>query len=381
MGRPQAVGTSPRHLRIARKGQDARRGPPPQFLESSCRLCAAAGASAALTKLETNNDKWEQGDNLQDEPDAAFRELETAPHAKKLREPLACLPCSPLSSVSLLASSLLLPAHTQQPAPARQPAAVDMAAARGPKLSGLQVRRRREPHRSGCPGWSGTPKHWTSTADRRRHRCHRLPHRWCGPAQVHPAAPRLSLLALQRQVLSLYRAVLRVSRAKEQQGGESIAAYARMEIERWGRQAGVFGTLPPLQRGRLHIQSARSTVCWTRLPPRQHAHDLMLLAPAAAAPLLPRPGPTCALLGSLLRLAHLPASASAHAHAHACRYRSVDRKDFQLIEHLIRKGRRQLELFQPAEVTAMRLQGAPGSSSGGSSSSGSGSTAARGALG
>ena len=82
LGRPQAVGTSPRHLQIARKGQDARRGPPPRFLESSCRLCAAAGASAALTKLETSIDKWEQGDNLQDEPDAAFRELETAPHAK-----------------------------------------------------------------------------------------------------------------------------------------------------------------------------------------------------------------------------------------------------------------------------------------------------------
>ncbi|EFN55735.1 hypothetical protein CHLNCDRAFT_134067 [Chlorella variabilis] len=79
-------------------------------------------------------------------------------------------------------------------------------------------------------------------------------------------APRLS--GLQKQVLSLYRSALRLSRAKEQQGGEAIAVLARAEIER---------------------------------------------------------------------------------------YRSVSRKDYQLIEHLIRKGKRQLERLQSPEVTGVRL--------------------------
>lgn len=41
----------------------------------------------------------------------------------------------------------------------------------------------------------------------------------------------------------------------------------------------------------------------------------------------------------------------------------MDRKDMLRIEHLIRKGRRQLELFSSAEVTAVHVRPAPGSAS------------------
>ncbi|KAL4423286.1 hypothetical protein ABPG77_004555 [Micractinium sp. CCAP 211/92] len=78
--------------------------------------------------------------------------------------------------------------------------------------------------------------------------------------------PKLS--GLQRQVLSLYRSALRVSRNKELAGGDSIAAYAREELDR---------------------------------------------------------------------------------------NRGIDRKDILRIEHLIRKGRRQLDLFRASEVTGIRL--------------------------
>ncbi|KAI3425979.1 hypothetical protein D9Q98_007947 [Chlorella vulgaris] len=83
-------------------------------------------------------------------------------------------------------------------------------------------------------------------------------------------APRLS--GLQRQVLSLYRSALRISRAKEQQGSLTIAELARADIER---------------------------------------------------------------------------------------HRAVSRKDIQLIEHLIRRGRRQLDLLGTLEVTGMQLQNRP----------------------
>lgn len=39
---------------------------------------------------------------------------------------------------------------------------------------------------------------------------------------------------MQRQVLSLYRSALRISRAKEQQGSLTIAELARADIERQG---------------------------------------------------------------------------------------------------------------------------------------------------
>ncbi|KAL4436767.1 hypothetical protein ABPG75_003906 [Micractinium tetrahymenae] len=97
--------------------------------------------------------------------------------------------------------------------------------------------------------------------------------------------PKLS--GLQRQVLSLYRSVLRVSRAKEQAGGESLAAYARQELDS---------------------------------------------------------------------------------------NRGIDRKDIQRIEHLIRKGRRQLDLFQASEVTGIRLAGSSSSSSSSGGSSGGSAT-------
>ncbi|PSC70288.1 Found in Mitochondrial Proteome [Micractinium conductrix] len=109
--------------------------------------------------------------------------------------------------------------------------------------------------------------------------------------------PPKRLSGLQRQVLSLYRNVLRTSRDKVQAGGDSIAAFGRQEFER---------------------------------------------------------------------------------------YRGLDKKDILRIEHLLRRGRRQLELFQTAEVTGMRL-GAPSSSSssrsGLGSSSGVGSSSSAGSSG
>lgn len=39
------------------------------------------------------------------------------------------------------------------------------------------------------------------------------------------------------------------------------------------------------------------------------------------------------------------------------RNRGIDRKDILRIEHLIRKGRRQLDLFRASEVTGIRLAG------------------------
>lgn len=56
------------------------------------------------------------------------------------------------------------------------------------------------------------------------------------PAAVAACRPSLSAL-VQKQVLSLYRSALRLSRAKEQQGGEAIAVLARAEIERCGTAA------------------------------------------------------------------------------------------------------------------------------------------------
>ena len=47
-----------------------------------------------------------------------------------------------------------------------------------------------------------------------------------------------------------------------------------------------------------------------------------------------------------------------------CRHRGMDRKDIQRIEFLIRKGRRQLELFSSAEFTAVHVTHAPSQSSG-----------------
>lgn len=65
------------------------------------------------------------------------------------------------------------------------------------------------------------------------------------------------------------------------------------------------------------------------------------------------------------------------------RHRGMDRKDILRIEHLIRKGKRQLDLFAAAETTGVQLRGEDGanSSSGAgssstSSSSGTGSSAA-----
>ncbi|KAL4858179.1 hypothetical protein ACK3TF_001671 [Chlorella vulgaris] len=103
---------------------------------------------------------------------------------------------------------------------------------------------------------------------------------------------------MQRQVLSLYRCALRISRAKEQQGSLTIAELARADIERQG------------------MSSRR----------QQPA------AADAVANVLP---------------------------AVLCRHRAVSRKDIQLIEHLIRRGRRQLDLLGTSEVTGMQLQNGP----------------------
>ncbi len=57
------------------------------------------------------------------------------------------------------------------------------------------------------------------------------------------------------------------------------------------------------------------------------------------------------------------------------RHRNIDRKDILLIEHLIRKGRRQLELLSSANVTGvMHLQPQAGSSSGSKASSSGGTS-------
>ncbi|RMZ55810.1 hypothetical protein APUTEX25_005851 [Auxenochlorella protothecoides] len=46
---------------------------------------------------------------------------------------------------------------------------------------------------------------------------------------------------------------------------------------------------------------------------------------------------------------------AAHARASIESHRGVSPKNYQLIEHLIRKGRRQLALLEDASVTAFRL--------------------------
>ena len=38
-----------------------------------------------------------------------------------------------------------------------------------------------------------------------------------------------------------------------------------------------------------------------------------------------------------------------------CRYRGVDRKNFQLIEHLLRKGKKQLDLATSVNVSRIKL--------------------------
>jgi succinate dehydrogenase assembly factor 1 len=45
-----------------------------------------------------------------------------------------------------------------------------------------------------------------------------------------------------------------------------------------------------------------------------------------------------------------------YARAEFDRYRGVDRKNYQLIEHLLRKGKRQLAMLQQPDVTAVHLQ-------------------------
>lgn len=103
---------------------------------------------------------------------------------------------------------------------------------------------------------------------------------------------------LQKQVLSLYRSALRLAHAKEQR---SIAALARAEIER---------------------------CAWLPEP----AHGLWLRLSQNCAALQPQ-----------------------DAFAVPCRYRSVSRKDIQLVEHLLRRGRRQLDLVRAGDVTAVQL--------------------------
>lgn len=59
----------------------------------------------------------------------------------------------------------------------------------------------------------------------------------------------------------------------------------------------------------------------------------------------------------------------------ACRrHRDIDRKDILLIEHLIRKGRRQLELLSSASVTGVMHLQPQASGSGNGSNSGSNSS-------
>ncbi|PRW33837.1 heat repeat [Chlorella sorokiniana] len=78
-------------------------------------------------------------------------------------------------------------------------------------------------------------------------------------------------------------------------------------------------------------------------------------------------------------------SLAAMARSEIEKHRDIDRKDILLIEHLIRKGRRQLELLSSASVTGvMHLQPQAGNSSGGSgnaSSGGSGSGSGGGSSG
>ena len=246
-----------------------------------------------------------------------------------------------------------------------------MVAARGPRLSGLQVRCRREHQRSGCHGWSGAAKHWTGTASRPpppplpppattagAARASTAP---CRPSPGCPAAPGA-------QPVPRRPAGVAGQGAAGRRVDSSICPPGDRQVGRVGGSGG-------------HCQCWGSSLCCTRLLPLQYAHGLKLLAPGVAALLQPHPGPMWGrmqLLTPACSTARLPARACLCVCSCPCtrRYRSVDRKDIQLIEHLIRKGRRQLELFQTAEVTAVRLQGAPGGSGSGSSSA-----AARGASG
>lgn len=38
-----------------------------------------------------------------------------------------------------------------------------------------------------------------------------------------------------------------------------------------------------------------------------------------------------------------------------CRYRQIDRKNYQLIEHLIRKAKRQLSMVEQKQVTGVKM--------------------------
>ena len=40
----------------------------------------------------------------------------------------------------------------------------------------------------------------------------------------------------------------------------------------------------------------------------------------------------------------------------ASRYRGVDRKNYQLIEHLLRKGGKQLQVLKDSEIATLRSQ-------------------------
>ena len=59
------------------------------------------------------------------------------------------------------------------------------------------------------------------------------------------------------------------------------------------------------------------------------------------------------------------------------RHREIDKKNWQLIEHYLRKGRKQLEMLSSQEVTGMHLHPA-GSGGGGSGASGGGSSSSAG---
>ena len=39
----------------------------------------------------------------------------------------------------------------------------------------------------------------------------------------------------------------------------------------------------------------------------------------------------------------------------ACRYQQVDRKNYQLIEHLMRKAKKQLAMIQQSQVTGVKV--------------------------
>ena len=132
---------------------------------------------------------------------------------------------------------------------------------------------------------------------------------------------------MQRQVLHFYRRVLREARHKDSKQSLLLHQHARNEFER-----SVSRTSPEdeqaSQRSSLGGDSAVYYACLNK---------------------------DCCLKenGLTSSLSELAAGMIAHP---ASRYRGVDRKNYQLIEHLLRKGGKQLQVLKDSEIATLRSQ-------------------------